>query len=108
MKILIVLALLLSSCQSTHLDFQKPQGFEFRSKKTAHFFLFGLIPPEKVYSTRTLCGKGAVMTTAETYTSFLNGLLTGLTFAIYTPQNIIAKCVDEDEYQEEDESQEED
>lgn len=57
-------------------------------KKWASSFLYGLVPAEVDVSDE--CPNGIASATREI--SFLNGLVGGLTFNLYTPQSITVTC----------------
>ena len=63
-----------------------PQTVE---KQWASSFIFGLVPPSTM-STQAKCPNG--VSKVETQLSFLNMLVGGLTFGIYTPMDIRATC----------------
>lgn len=55
----------------------------------AHSFIFGLVPPKEI-NTASECPNGVAM--VETQISFLNGLVSLITFNIYTPMHITVTC----------------
>lgn len=55
----------------------------------AHGFLFGLIPPSIVRA-QDECSNGVAR--VETRISFINGLLSTITFNLYTPMHIKVTC----------------
>ena len=58
-------------------------------KQWANSFVYGLVPPETIDS-QAKCPNG--VSKVETQHSFLNGLVAGLTFGIYTPISIKVTC----------------
>lgn len=60
-------------------------------KKWASSWLFGLVPPKTV-ETAAKCPSGVAK--VETQLSFLNGLVSVLTFSIYTPMDIRVTCAE--------------
>lgn len=55
----------------------------------AHGFLFGLVPPSIVRA-QDECSNGVAR--VETRISFINGLLSAITFNLYTPMHIKVTC----------------
>lgn len=55
----------------------------------AHGFIFGLVPPKEINSANE-CPNGVAM--VETKISFLNGLVSLVTFNLYTPMHITVTC----------------
>jgi hypothetical protein len=60
-------------------------------KKWASGWIFGLVPPKTV-ETAAKCPSG--VSKVETRLSFLNGLVSLLTFSIYTPMEIRVTCAE--------------
>ncbi len=60
-------------------------------KPWASGWIYGLVPPPELDATEK-CDKGVAM--VETRLSFLNQLVSGLTFGIYTPMHIRVTCAD--------------
>lgn len=81
--LLVVIATSMSSCYvQTHVVGQGAKGTE-KVKKWNHYIIGGLIPVG-VSKPEELAG-GAKDYTEVTKMSFVNGLLSGLTFGIYSP-----------------------
>jgi hypothetical protein len=54
-----------------------------------HSFVYGLVPPKEV-TTNEQCPGGVAK--VETEQSFLNGLVAGLTWSLYTPIHVRVTC----------------
>lgn len=67
---------------NSQLDLQKP----------SHFFINGL-GQQDVIDAASVCGSADQVGKVETKISFINGLLAGLTFGIYTPYDYLVYCV---------------
>jgi len=61
------------------------------SKKTHHFFIAGLAQGKAINPAK-VCGSTARVAKVETQVTFLNGLLTFLTFGIYAPHEARVYC----------------
>ena len=84
-----VLALGVSGCYHATIDpGRSPSGATIHND-WAHSFVYGLVPPSTV-STASECPSGVAR--VETQMSFLNGLVSGLTFGLYTPMTITVQC----------------
>jgi type IV pilus biogenesis protein CpaD/CtpE len=57
---------------------------------TNHFVFWGLAQAKEI-NPKEVCGKRDVVA-VETQTSFVNGLLTGITYGIYSPRNYSIYC----------------
>ena len=55
----------------------------------AHSFIYGLVPPSTVEAA-SKCPNG--VSVVETQISFINGLVSALTFSLYTPMHITVTC----------------
>ena len=55
-----------------------------------NFFVFGLVGEARV-DVRDFCG-GAQAATVETSASFVNGVVTAITFGLYTPRTVTVTC----------------
>ena len=83
MAILFISSTLLTSCYSyTTVVNAGAQGYE-ETTKWNHYIFWGLAPVG-VSDAKYMSG-GAENYTVNTKTTFFNGLLSGLTFGIYTP-----------------------
>src|SRR5262249_5250434 len=89
-RIILVFALLVScavfasGCYVATVDMRKPEG-AVHVQKFASCWVYGLVPPPTV-DAAALCPNG--ISKVETQHSFLNYLVGGLTFGIYTPIQI--------------------
>lgn len=61
------------------------------SKKTHHFFVAGLAQGKAINPAR-VCGSTSRVAKVETQVTFLNGLLSFITFGIYTPHEARVYC----------------
>jgi hypothetical protein len=57
---------------------------------TSHFIFWGLGQEEKI-DPKEVCDSGKI-SNVETHLSFLNGLLSGITYGIYSPRNYEIFC----------------
>ena len=86
---LLVSVLFLSSCYHAQITTGKQMSNQVIDKPWAHSFIFGLVPPKEV-SVAEQCQNGVAK--VETQISFLNGLVSAITFNIYTPMQITVTC----------------
>lgn len=86
---IILLAVLSSGCYHAKISTGLPASADTINIPWAHSFIFGLVPPAEVDAT-TKCTNGVAM--VETQMSFLNGLVGGITYGIYTPVQITVTC----------------
>jgi Bor protein len=82
-------ALVFSGCYRAVIETGKAPAPETISTKWAHGFLFGLVAP-KVTETQGKCPNG--VSRVQTQHSFLNGLVAGITYGLYTPMQIDVTC----------------
>lgn len=84
------LVLGLAGCyqQTFHVGAGAPHG-RIVYERWEHFWLSGLVGDHE-YDIRELCPSGDA--TIESYQSFLNGLVTGLTSGIYSPTTLKIRC----------------
>ena len=82
-------ALVLSGCYHAVIDTGRAPAGEPHVTPWAHGFIYGLVPP-KVTETNKACPAGVAK--VETQQSFLNGLVGGITWGIYTPMTISYTC----------------
>ena len=68
-----------------------PPSNETVEEPWAASWIFGLVPPSTV-ETAARCPDGVAR--VETKLSFLNGLVSALTFSIFTPMHITVTCAD--------------
>lgn len=88
----IVLGVMLSSCYHAQIITDAPPSGEVIDEPWAHGFIFGLVPPAEV-RTANECENGVAR--VDTKISFLNGLVSAVTFSIYTPMHITVTCAAE-------------
>ena len=92
MKRIIVVAvsccLLTTGCYVATVDMKKPTG-KVNTQSFAPSWIFGLVPPPTV-DAAAMCPEGVSI--VETQHSFLNYLVGGITFGIYTPIQIKVTC----------------
>ena len=58
-------------------------------KPFSHSFIYGLVPPAEL-NVKDQCPNGA--SKVETKQSFLNGLVAGITYSLYTPVSVKVTC----------------
>ena len=87
----LLCAIFLANCATQRIHTTSDQSAKIPSfEGTSHFFLYG-IGQTKEYSAKQIC-HNRVVATVETYYSFVNGLLSGLTSGIYTPMSYTIYC----------------
>lgn len=80
--------LLFAGCYQAKVTTNKAAGDKVVQKKWASSFIFGLVPATVDVSDE--CPNG--ISSAQRKFSFLNGLVSQLTFGIYLPQNVKVTC----------------
>ncbi|MFN1834470.1 Bor/Iss family lipoprotein [Balneola sp. MJW-20] len=85
----VLVMFMLSSCFHAKVTTGKQPSSTVIDKPWAHGFIFGLVPPDEV-SVASQCPNGAAI--VETQISFLNGLVSAITFNLYTPMQITVTC----------------
>jgi len=100
--ILALTLLAFGGCYRTHYVNLQPANVTVsepatRSNRSGwqHFFLFGWVPSERVYTADTLCGSNAVVTEIRTERTFVQGLVEQLCsyyVNIYSPYNAEVFC----------------
>ena len=85
----ILAAVLTGACFHATIETGLPASATVIQKDWAHGFIFGLVPPSTV-ETKAQCANGVAR--VETQHSFLNMLVTIITFDIYTPMAITVTC----------------
>ena len=83
--------ILLSGCYAGRIETGLPASNTRIVQKFASCWIYGLVPPKTV-QTATQCPNGVAV--VETRLSFLNQLVAGLTFGIYTPMEIVVTCAE--------------
>lgn len=87
---LVVLAVTLTGCYHVTVNTGLTPGDKVISQPWAASWIAGLIPPKTVEA-REQCGSAGVAR-VESQHSFLNSLVAGLTFSIFTPMQIDVTC----------------
>ena len=85
----LVVALCLAGCYHASVETGRTPGSQHIEQGWAGSYFGGLIGPSTVEA-RSACPNG--VSRVETKHSFLNGLVGGLTLAIYTPMSIEVTC----------------
>ena len=85
----IGLVLALTACYHATIDTGRSPSPEVINEPWASGFVYGLVPPKTV-ETMARCPNG--VSKVETFHSFLNSLVGGLTFGIFTPMTIKVTC----------------
>lgn len=86
----LVGAIVLSGCYHAVINTGIQPGPRTVEEKWAMGYIGGLVPPDPVYAEEQ-CGESGVAR-VETKHSFLNQLVAGLTFSIFTPMEIVVTC----------------
>ena len=90
-KTLFVVALMsMTACLRTTVNLSPENGI-VTFKERQSFFLFGLAPSEQRVNASYMC-PDAKLTKFESKTTFLDGLLQGVTIGIYSPKTLVAWC----------------
>lgn len=87
--LLLVTVIFLSSCYHAQIFTEAEPSGQVIDEPWAHSFIFGLVPPKEI-RTASECPNGVAK--VETQISFLNGLVSAITFQIYTPMHITVTC----------------
>jgi hypothetical protein len=85
----IGLVVALTACYHATIDTGRSPSPEVINEPWATGFVYGLVPPKTV-ETMARCPNG--VSKVETFHSFLNSLVGGLTFGIFTPMTIKVTC----------------
>ncbi|MGZ6098986.1 MAG: Bor family protein [Myxococcaceae bacterium] len=88
-RLAVVCCFVLVGCYHANIETGRAAGSQRIEKEWASGFLWGLVPPDPISAQET-CTDG--VSKVETQHSFLNGLVGGLTFGIYTPIDITVTC----------------
>lgn len=86
---LLAFILLFSSCYHAKIITGEEPSGEVIDKPWASGWIFGLVPPAEIRS-QNECENGVAQ--VDTQISFLNGLVSAITFNIYTPMHITVTC----------------
>jgi len=90
------LALILSSCASTTVDFSKQGklgGLEPTSSVSVPFFIGGLFPEKTTFETSLLCETYKSLQKAEVLYSGMDVFLTIVTLNLYSPKTVRVWCI---------------
>jgi uncharacterized lipoprotein YmbA len=90
-KIILISALLLSGCATQSFRLSDGQAKSIPSYQGTSHFVFWGIGQEKQLDPKEVCGARKVSQVQTTY-SFLNGLLSGITWGIYSPRDYAIYC----------------
>lgn len=82
---------LFTACYHATITTGARPGPERIEERWASGWIYGLVPPATV-ETMMKCSQGVAQ--VETKLSFLNQLVSGLTFGIYTPMEIVVTCAE--------------
>ena len=85
------LFLVIAGCYHATVETGLAPSNQVISKAWASGWVYGLVPPSTV-ETAAKCPNGVAM--VETKLSFLNQVVSGLTFGIYTPMSIKVTCAE--------------
>lgn len=88
--VLLSSAVLMMGCFHTTIETGAAPSANVIEQPWAPSFVYGLVPPATV-ETQAKCGTKGV-SKVETQISFLNGLVAGLTFSLFTPMTIKVTC----------------
>lgn len=89
LSLILISTFTLSGCFHATVETGKAASNEVIEQPWAMSFVYGLIPPATVDASEK-CTNGVAK--VETQISFLNGLVSALTFSIVTPMNIKVTC----------------
>lgn len=87
--LLITGLIIFSGCYHAQITTDLEPSGQVYEDTMAHGFLFGLVPPSIVRA-QDECTNGVAR--VETQISFINGLLSAITFNLYTPMHIKVTC----------------
>ena len=89
--VLLIMALSLGSCSTqTFIGDSKTVGRK-ALERSDHFFFWG-IGQEKMHHIEQVCGSRENLAKIKVKYSFLNGILTGLTYGLYSPRTTEIYC----------------
>ena len=87
--VLVGVVTAVSGCYHAVVETGRPAGSTVIDKPWAMSFIYGLVPPP-VENVSSQCTNGVAR--VETQQSFLNGLVSSLSFGIVTPMRITVTC----------------
>jgi hypothetical protein len=89
--VFFILSAFFSACSVQKFELSPNQTTSIPTYEgTSHFVFWGLGQVKNLYPAE-VCGSSTV-TSVETKDSFVNGLLTGLTYGIYSPRDYAVYC----------------
>ena len=86
---LVLLVASMTGCYAARVETGLPPSAKVIEQKWASSWIYGLVPPKTIKAT-TECKDGVAI--VETQLSFLNQVVSVLTFGIYTPMQIMVTC----------------
>jgi hypothetical protein len=89
---LITCALAMMGCYAARIETGRAAGTKVIEKKWASSWIYGLVPPSTI-NVASECPHGVAK--VETQLSFLNQLVSAITWGIYTPMQIVVTCAEE-------------
>ncbi|MFN3454918.1 MAG: Bor family protein [Pseudobdellovibrio sp.] len=90
-KLILVAAILASGCATQTFKLSEGQPKSIPSYEGTSHFIFWGIGQEKNLDPKEVCGTRKV-SQVQTQYSFLNGLLSGITWGIYSPRDYAVFC----------------
>jgi len=94
MKKISILALtmfVLSGCATQTFVIQKKPSRVYE-EKSSHFFIGGIFQDDEIEASN-ICGGADKVAKVETKLSFVNGLISVISYGIYTPRKKIVYCI---------------
>lgn len=90
--VLLVAAVVMTACATVTItpEGQPKTAADPSFQETQSFFLWGLVPASQTIDVVEICPDGVRQMQAQT--TFVNGLLGGLTFGIYSPRTAKVWC----------------
>ncbi len=85
---------LMSGCLTQQAKISGDASGEPKVKKTQHMFVFGLANQPQVIDAAEVCGGANNVVAVETQTTFIDGLVAGLTYNLYTPRTVKVFCAE--------------
>ena len=82
--------LLLGGCYRITVNTGAPASPTVVDKPWVNFFVLGLVPPSDPINVGGQCPQGVSQIITEQ--SFLNGLVSAITYSLYTPQHVRVTC----------------
>ena len=86
---LVAGVVVVAGCYHAIIETGRPASGQVISRPWANSFLWGLVPPP-MWEAGASCPGGVAR--VETQHSFLNSLVGGLTFGLYTPMTLMVTC----------------